>query len=156
MQASTALGLIKFVNAANARITDHPACQRTALIMTVRRLTMSATAPAGKVNKKNGADAAVAIRESQKGEAPRSCISHVAVTSWEETNVPERSVATQSRQKIGLRKANHVEVEPLAGASVDVPLAGCGARDSWFEADSSDFSSAPFMITCCCGQLLYV
>jgi hypothetical protein len=96
------------------------------------------------------------MRESQKGDAPRSCISHVAVTSWEETNVPERSVASQSRQKTGLRKANHVEVELLAGASVDVSLAGCGARDSWFEADSSDFSSAAFMITCCCGQLLYV
>ena len=49
--------------------------------MTVRLLTMSAIAPAGSVNKKNGAEAAVAIRESQKGDAPRSCISQVAVTS---------------------------------------------------------------------------
>ena len=121
--------------------------------MTVRRLTMSATAPAGKVNKKNGADAAVAMRESQKGDAPRSCISHVAVTSWEETNVPERSVASQSRQKTGLRKANHVEVELLAGASVDVSFIGCEATDCWFEADSSDFCSVAFMMTCCGGQV---
>src|SRR4029453_1001532 len=69
MQASTALGLIRFVKAPNARITDQPACQSTALTITVRRLTMSATAPAGRVNRKNGADAAVAIRESQYGDA---------------------------------------------------------------------------------------
>ena len=71
IQASTAVGLIVSVKAPTARITDHAACHSTAPMMTVRRLTMSATAPAGSVNTKNGADAAVAIKESQNGEASR-------------------------------------------------------------------------------------
>ena len=69
--ASTAPGLSTSVHAPKARITDQAACHSTALTITVRRFTMSAIAPAGSVKRKNGADAAVAIRESKYGEAPR-------------------------------------------------------------------------------------
>ena len=68
-------------------------------MITARRLTISAIAPAGSVNKKNGAEeAADTIKESQKGEAPRSCINHVAVTSWDETKVPDNNVANHKRK----------------------------------------------------------
>ena len=69
--ASTALGFIASIHAPRARTTDQAACQSTALTITVRRFTMSATAPAGSVKRKNGAEAAVASRESKYGEAPR-------------------------------------------------------------------------------------
>jgi hypothetical protein len=42
---------------------------------------MSANAPAGKVRKKNGNDAAVDNSESIKGEADRVFITHVAAIS---------------------------------------------------------------------------
>jgi hypothetical protein len=79
--------------------------------MTARRFAMSATAPAGIVNKKNGAEAAVAMRESASDEPPRSCINHVAVRSWAETNVPDTTLASQRRKNTGLRSANQVEVD---------------------------------------------
>jgi hypothetical protein len=55
---------------------------------------MSATAPAGSVNRKNGAEAAVAMRESKSDEAPRSCINHVEARSWAEMTVPDNTLAS--------------------------------------------------------------
>ena len=49
--------------------------------ITRRRSPMSASTPAGSVKRKNGAEAAVAIRESENDEAPRSCINQVAAMS---------------------------------------------------------------------------
>jgi hypothetical protein len=72
---------------------------------------MSATAPAGSVKIKNGAAAAVAIRERANDEAPRSCINQVAAMSWAETNVPDNTLASQRRQNTEFRSANHVEVD---------------------------------------------
>jgi hypothetical protein len=79
--------------------------------MTKRRLTMSAIAPAGNVKRKNGAEAAVAMRERASGEAPRSFINQVAAMSWEETTVPANKLASHKRQNIVLRSANQVEVD---------------------------------------------
>jgi hypothetical protein len=64
---------------------------------------------AGSVNRKNGTAAAVAIKEGSKAEAPRSCINHVAASSWAETNVPDRTLAHQRRQNVGFRSANQVD-----------------------------------------------
>ena len=79
---------------------------------------MSATAPAGSVKRKNGAEAAVAIRESENGEAPRSCINHVAVMSWDETNVPDNTLASHKRQNTGFRSANQVEVDFISSRAI--------------------------------------
>ncbi len=53
----------------------------------------------------------VAIRESESDEAPRSCINHVAATSWTETTVPDNTLASHRRQNTGFRSANQVEVD---------------------------------------------
>jgi hypothetical protein len=88
MQTSTEIGLITLVHARIARSAEQAPCHRTELTITARRFTMSATAPAGSVNMKNGIAAAVAMKESANAEAPRSCINQVAVISWAETKVP--------------------------------------------------------------------
>ena len=111
MQKRTAPGFKTSFHAPRARSADHAPCHSTALTITVRRLTMSARAPAGSVNKKNGVEAAVATRESKKGEAPKSLISHVEVTSCAERNVPDSTLASQRRQKAAFRRANQVEVD---------------------------------------------
>ncbi|MGB9278164.1 MAG: hypothetical protein WCC08_23355 [Terrimicrobiaceae bacterium] len=108
--------------APKARIADQRACHKTALTITVRRLTMSAMAPAGRVKRKKGAEAAVAIRESRKGEAPRSCINHVATTSCEETKVPDKRVANHKRQNTGFLSANQVEFDFALEAALGHPV----------------------------------
>jgi hypothetical protein len=65
MHASTELMLIALVHAPIARSAEHTPCHTTALTIIVRRFTMSAMAPAGRVSKKNGAEAALARRESE-------------------------------------------------------------------------------------------
>ena len=57
------------------------------------------------------------MRESENDEAPRSCINHVAVTSWAETNVPDKTLASHKRQNAGFRSANQVEVDFFSIAS---------------------------------------
>ena len=111
MQASTAVGLIAPVHAPKARRAEQAPCQTTALTIKARRFTMSATAPAGSVKRKNGAEAAAAMRERKNDEAPRLLINHVAVTSWAETNVPDNTLANHKRQNTGFRRANQVEVD---------------------------------------------
>src|SRR4029077_9072228 len=111
MQASTELGLITRVHAPRARSPAQAPCHTTALTITKRRFTMSATAPAGSVNRKNGAEAAVAMRESESDEAPRSCINHVAAMSGAETPVPDNRLASHKWQKTGFRSTNQVEVD---------------------------------------------
>ena len=75
------------------------------------RLTMSARAPAGKVNKKKGREAAVDNRERYKGDGVIVFITQVAAMSWAETQHPETTLASQSLQKTGLRSATQMEVE---------------------------------------------
>ena len=79
--ASTDLMLIALVHAPRARSAEQAPCQSTALTIRVRRFTMSAMAPAGRVKRKNGVEAALARSETENGEAPGSCVNHVAVTS---------------------------------------------------------------------------
>ena len=79
MQASTELGSITRVHAPKARSAAHAPATAEPSRSQLRRFTMSAKAPAGSVNRKNGADAAVAMSDSVSDEAPRSCINHVAL-----------------------------------------------------------------------------
>ena len=70
----------------------------------------SARAPAGKVKRKNGSEAAVAISESSNGEAPNPFISHVAAVSWAATQTPETTLGNHSPTKAGFLSANQMEV----------------------------------------------
>ena len=70
----------------------------------------SARAPAGKVKRKNGSEAAVAISESSSGEAPNVFISHVAAVSWAATQTPEITLGDHSAAKAGFLSANQMEV----------------------------------------------
>ena len=69
-----------------------------------------ARAPAGKVKRKNGNDAAVAIRESSNGEAPNPFISQVAAVSWAATQTPETTLGNHSPTKAGFLSASQIEV----------------------------------------------
>jgi hypothetical protein len=59
-------------------------------------------------------EAAVAMSESKNDEAPRSFINHVTVTSWAETNVPDKTLASHKRRNTGFRSANHVDIDFLS------------------------------------------
>ena len=72
---------------------------------------MSARAPAGNVNKKNGSDAAVDNSERYKGDGVIVFITQVAAMSWAETQHPEMTLASQSLEKTGFRSAIQMEVE---------------------------------------------
>ena len=71
----------------------------------VRRLLKSARAPAGKVKRKNGNEAAVAISESSNDEEPNAFISHVAAVSWADTQTPETMLGSHSPTKAGFLNA---------------------------------------------------
>src|ERR1700722_19192672 len=66
--------------------------------------------PAGKVKRKNGNEALVAISDNRKGEAPSEFISQVAAVSWAETQQPETRLATHRPTKTRFLSANQVEV----------------------------------------------
>src|SRR5258708_7725560 len=80
-----------------------------------RRLTMSAKAPAGGVNRKNGRDATVDIRDSNNVDESSMFIVQVAAVSCAATHVPESKTANQSFRYSGFRNAAKVEV--LLGSS---------------------------------------
>src|SRR5215471_2626055 len=75
-----------------------------------RFLVRSATAPAGKVRKKKGNEAAVAISDSSKGDAPDAFMSQVAAVSCADTQMPESTLANQSPLKTRFPSASHTEV----------------------------------------------
>jgi hypothetical protein len=75
-----------------------------------RRSLKSATAPAGKVRKKNGKEAAVAISDKSSGEAPEALISQVAAVSCADTQTPEMMLASQRPRKTRFLSASHTEV----------------------------------------------
>ena len=66
--------------------------------------------PAGRVNKKKGSDATVAMSEMRTGEPVSRFIIHVAASLWAATKVPEITVAIQSLLKAGLSRALQVEL----------------------------------------------
>jgi hypothetical protein len=74
------------------------------------RSTISASAPAGSVNKKNGSEATVDIREIRNIDEVRVFIIQVAAVSWAETQTPDRTLAIQSLRKTGFLSANQSEV----------------------------------------------
>src|SRR5580692_8988190 len=75
-----------------------------------RRLLKSARAPAGKVKRENGSEAAVAISASNNGEAPNPFISHVAAVSWAATQTPETTLGNHNPTNAGFLSANQIEV----------------------------------------------
>jgi hypothetical protein len=75
------------------------------------RLTISAKAPAGNVNKKKGREAAVDNSERKKGDGVIVFITQVAAMSWAETQQPETTLASQSLRKTGFLSAIQMEVE---------------------------------------------
>ena len=88
---------------------------------------MSARAPAGKVNKKKGSEAALDNSESSRGEGVNVFITQVAAMSWAETQHPETTLASQSLRKIGFRSATQMEVELVL-----IGLAPAAARASTY------------------------
>jgi hypothetical protein len=67
-------------------------------------------APAGNVKRKNGSDAAVAIRDNNNGDAPDAFMSQVAAVSCADTQTPETTLMIQSLEKTGFLSANQTEV----------------------------------------------
>ena len=59
---------------------------------------------------KNGSEAAVAISDSNNGEAPNAFISHVAAVSWAATQTPETTLGNHSPTKAGVVSASQMEV----------------------------------------------
>jgi hypothetical protein len=57
---------------------------------------MSARTPAGSVNRKNGIEATVDIRDRKMGDGVSMFIVQVAAVSCAATQVPETTLATQS------------------------------------------------------------
>jgi hypothetical protein len=71
---------------------------------------MSAKAPSGKVNRKNGKDATADISDRNNADALSLYITQVAAQSWAATQVPESTLANQSFRNTGFRTAVKVEV----------------------------------------------
>src|SRR5258708_21043919 len=87
--------------AANQRLIQHT---------NFLRFTLSASTPAGRVNKKKGSDATVAMSEIKNGEPVSRFIIQVAASLCAATQVPEITVAIQSLLKAGFRTAVQVEL----------------------------------------------
>ena len=83
---------------------------------------MSAKAPAGSVNKKNGNEATVDRSEIKNGDGVRVFITQVAAVSWAATQVPEITVAIQSFLNAGFRSAAQVEFVVMIGDEDLIPL----------------------------------
>jgi hypothetical protein len=79
------------------------------------RSTMSASAPAGSVKKKNGKEATVDIKDKKSGESLTRFIVHVAAVSCAATQVPEIKLATHMFRKTGFRRAVQVEFALIGG-----------------------------------------
>ena len=73
------------------------------------RSTMSASAPAGSVKKKNGSEAVVAIKERNNGEELIRFIVQVAAVSCAATHMPEIKLANHMFRNTGFRRAVQVE-----------------------------------------------
>ena len=71
---------------------------------------MSANAPAGNVNRKNGSEAAVDSSDKNRGDVDIVFITQVAAMSCAETQHPEITLASQSLRKTEFRSANHMDV----------------------------------------------
>jgi hypothetical protein len=88
---------------------------------------MSANAPAGKVSRKKGNEAALDKSESSKGDADSVFITQVAAMSCAETQHPETTLASHRVRKVRLRSAVQIEVVLIA-------LADRGVKHRWVKA----------------------
>src|SRR5258707_15116621 len=86
------------------------------------RFTLSASTPAGRVNKKKGSDAPVAETEIKNGERVTTFIIHIAALLCAATQVPEITVAIQSLLKAGFRRAVQVGLFALSPLQIDSVL----------------------------------
>src|SRR6516225_1623785 len=86
--------------AANQRFTRKSNCFRS---------TISASAPAGRVNKKKGNEATVDRSEIKSGDGVSIFIIQVAAVSWAATQVPEITAAIHSFRNTGFAKAAQAE-----------------------------------------------
>jgi hypothetical protein len=93
-------------------------------------------APAGRVKRKNGSEAAVAISESSKGEAPNAFISHVAAVSWAATQTPEVMLANHSPAKTWFLSASQTEVFGFGSLAIHKVLR-CPLSNAFQRADAS-------------------
>ena len=93
---------------------------------------MSAKAPAGKVNKKKGREAAVDNSERRKGEGLIKFITQVAAMSWAETQQPETTLASQSLRKTGFLSAIQIEVEVLLIRGILKAIRVCAKKANGF------------------------
>jgi hypothetical protein len=82
---------------------------------------MSAKAPAGRINRKNGSVAAVDIRERSNVDWLMLYIIQVAAVSCADTQVPETTVANQSLLKVGFFKAHQLEVAVIKTEEISPP-----------------------------------
>jgi hypothetical protein len=82
---------------------------------------MSAKAPAGRINRKNGSVAAVDIRERSNVDWLMLFIIQVAAVSCADTQVPETTVANQSLLKVGFFKAHQLEVAVIKTEEISPP-----------------------------------
>jgi hypothetical protein len=78
---------------------------------------MSANAPAGKVSRKKGNEAALDKSESSRGDGDSVFITQVAAMSCAETQHPETTLASHSVRKVRLRSAVQIEVVLIAPAN---------------------------------------
>jgi hypothetical protein len=99
-------------------------------------LLKSASAPAGKVKRKNGSEAAVAISESSNGEAPKAFISHVAAVSWAATQTPETTLGNHNPTNAGFLSANQMKVSCFGS------LATCTRKDDPSQTRFNELISA--------------
>jgi hypothetical protein len=81
---------------------------------------LSASAPAGNVNRKKDSEATVDISEIKNGEPVSLFIIQVAAPSWAATQVPEITLAIQSCLKTGFLRAVQVEHLAMIGMRVQI------------------------------------
>jgi hypothetical protein len=96
---------------------------------TFLRSAISARAPAGRINRKNGSVAAVDIRERSNVDWLMLFIIQVAAVSCADTQAPETTVANQSLLKVGFCKALQLEVAFIRTEGISPPNTTTRFRD---------------------------
>src|SRR5258708_21162493 len=110
---------------------SHPSTAKPAAIAANQRLiqhtnflrfTLSASTPAGRVNKKKGSDATVAMSEIKNGEPVTTFIIHISALLCAATPVPGSTVAIPSLLKAGFRRAVQVELVAITPFQINSTL----------------------------------
>src|ERR1700733_10646796 len=109
-------GLIRLIDPKKASAPAERPNQMVITSIIRLRSTMSASAPAGRVKKKNGNEATVDINDRKRGESLTRFIVQVAAVSCAATQVPEIRLATHIFRKTGFRRAVQVEFALMEGS----------------------------------------